>query len=323
MSQPISKFWPGFDAAFRSGRFMKADPQISGLAICSVMLEMCFGDQVLAKGTGWFWRQPDGVALVTAWHNFSGLHHTIRKPMSRHGGLPDRVRYHYMATEPQTFQDAEIPLYLDDERSQPRWFVHPVYGSYLDMAFLMLEIKGGQVACVNDTVPVLTAPARPAYDVFAVGFPQGVRMINVFPVWKRGTIASDPDLPVEGHPKFYVDMAGRGGLSGAPVYRVQQGVVVDRDVGGHSIGFGEKTEFLGLYSGRAADQLPPDARTGESTDLGFVWRADVVLEMLNARVLDECPEVGKGAVTMTDVWRKPGEEDKPGGDMGDEGPPPG
>jgi hypothetical protein len=265
---------------------------------------MCFGDQVPAKGTGWFWRQPDGIALVTAWHNFSGLHHTARKPISRHGGLPDRVRHRYMTSVPRTLQNAEIPLYLDDDRTEPRWFVHPTSGSYLDMAFLMLEIQGAQVGCVNDTVPVLSGPARPAYDVFAIGFPQGGSDGQCLPHWKRGTIASDPDLPVEGHPKFYVDMAGRGGLSGAPVYRLQQGVVVDQTPTGQSIALGDKTEFVGLYSGRAADQLPPDTRTGESTDLGFVWRADAILEMLKARVLDECPEVGKGAVTMTSIWRK-------------------
>lgn len=304
MTQPTSRFFEGFDTTFKSGGFLKTKPEINQLAISSVMLEMCFGEQVLAKGTGWFWRLPDGIALVTAWHNFSGLHHTLRKPISRHGGLPDRVRYHYMATEPQTFQDAEIPLYLDEDRTQPRWFVHPVCGSYLDMAFLGITMKGGDIACVNDNIPVMSEPARPAHEVFAIGFPQGVRTVNVFPVWKRGTIASDPDIPVEGHPKFYIDMAGRGGLSGAPVYRVQQGLVTEQTPTGQSIGFGEKIEFLGLYSGRAADQLPPDARTGESTDLGFVWRADVILEMLQAGVLDERPEIGKGAITMTDVWEK-------------------
>ena len=67
-----SKFWPGFDQAFRSGRYMKPNPEVNGLSVASVMLNMIFGDQLLAKGTGWFWRAPDGVALVTAWHNLSG-----------------------------------------------------------------------------------------------------------------------------------------------------------------------------------------------------------------------------------------------------------
>src|SRR3546814_5739681 len=108
-------------------------------------------------------------------------------------------------------------MYLDEWRTSPRWFVHSVCGSYLDMAVLLLKIEGADVLCVNDVVSVATTPIRPTLDVFAIGFAQGVSMFNVFPIWKRGTIASDPDLPVEGHPKFYVDMPGRGGLSGAPV----------------------------------------------------------------------------------------------------------
>jgi hypothetical protein len=307
MDQPTSKFWPSFDALFKSGGFIKDNPEVNGLSICSVMLEMYFGDQILATGTGWFWRLSDGIALVTAWHNFSGLHHTIRKPISRYGGIPDRVRYRYMARSPQTFQDAEIPLYLDNDRTQPRWFVHPTCGSYLDMAFLGLQLIGGEVACVNDNVPVMQTSGRPGYDVFAVGYPQGVRTVGVLPVWKRGTISSDPDIPVEGLPKFYVDMAGRGGLSGAPVYRVQQGMVVNETATGQSAGIGDQVEFLGLYSGRAADQLPPNERSGESTDLGFVWHAKYVEEMLAGGVLDEQPEVGKGALTITEIWHKPGD----------------
>jgi len=285
---------------------MDASPQIHGLSVTSVMLQMQFEEQLLAKGTGWFWRLPDGIALVTAWHNLSGLHHTKRVPLSRHGGMPDRMRFHYMAREPQTFQDAEIPLYLDADRKEPRWFVHPVYGSYLDMAFLMLNMEGGDVGCVNDTVPALSEQAKPAHDVFAIGYPQGINMLSVFPVWKRGSIASDPDIPVEGHPKFFVDMAGRGGLSGAAVFRIQRGTILEPTADGHVVGFGEKTEFIGLYSGRAADQLPADVRSGESSDLGFVWRADVVLEMLNGRTLDEQPEIKKGAIEIEDVWEKRG-----------------
>lgn len=306
MAGSQSKFWPGFDEAFKSGRYMKAHPSIHGLSVTSVMLEMRFGEQLLAKGTGWFWRQPDGVALVTAWHNFSGLHHTKRTPLSRLGGLPDRVRFRYMTKSPQTFQDAEIPLYLDEDRTNPRWFVHPDCGSYFDMAFLLLGISGGDVSCINDTIPVASGHHRPASDVFAIGYPQGVSMLNVFPVWKRGSVASDPDVPVEGHPKFFVDMAGRGGLSGAAVFYIQQGAIIEPAPTGQNVGFGEKIEFIGLYSGRAADQLPPDARSGESSDLGFVWRADVVLEMLDARAIDEQPEVGKGSIEITDIWKSAG-----------------
>src|SRR3546814_17265135 len=83
------------------------------------MLEMWQEDECLGKGTGWFWRHPDGIALVTAWHNFAGLHRTTREPMDQRG-MPDRIRYRYMTHNPRTFQDEEIPMYLDEERTSPR-----------------------------------------------------------------------------------------------------------------------------------------------------------------------------------------------------------
>jgi hypothetical protein len=227
--------------------------------------------------------------------------------LSQHGGIPDRVRFRYVTQNPQTFQETEIPLYLDEDRTRPRWLVHPVCGSYFDMAVLVINITNGDVRCVNDAVPVVEGYAQPGGDVFAIGFPQGISALNVFSVWKRGSIASDPDVLVEGHPKFFVDMAGRGGLSGAPVFRIRQGAIVEPTAGGQPVGFGEKTEFVGLYSGRAADQLPAPLRTGESSDLGFVWRADVILEMLAGGVLDEQPEIGKGVVQMKEIWeQRPG-----------------
>lgn len=300
----VSKFAESFNATLTSGRYLqpKDKAEIHGLSVTSVMLQMKFGKQLLAKGTGWFWRTSQGVALVTAWHNFSGLHHTKRVALSPNGGMPDRVYFRYMAKNPKTFQDVEIPLYIDEERTLPRWFVHPVCGSYFDMAFMLLDIKNGDVSCINDTIPIIENDIPPGSDVFAIGFPQGVGMLSVFAVWKRGSIASDVDLPVEGHPKFLVDIAGRGGLSGAPVFRVQQGVILEPTPEGQRVGFGEKIEFLGIYSGRIGDQLPGPLRSGESSDLGFVWRNDIVLEMLKGGVLDEQPEFGKGTVELTEIW---------------------
>src|SRR3546814_17679620 len=126
---------------FKSGGFLKANPEVNPLSACSVMLEMWQEDECLGKGTGWFWRHPDGIALVTAWHNFAGLHRTTREPMDQRG-MPDRIRYRYMTHNPRTFQDEEIPKYLAEERTSPSWFVHSVCGTYLDMSFKIGRASG-------------------------------------------------------------------------------------------------------------------------------------------------------------------------------------
>lgn len=56
-------------------------------------LDMLYGDQVLACGSGFFWKLNDRTLLVSAWHNFSGRNSETGVPMSETGGLPDRVRF--------------------------------------------------------------------------------------------------------------------------------------------------------------------------------------------------------------------------------------
>jgi hypothetical protein len=189
-----SKFSDSFIEAFESQKFMKQVPQINSLSTTSVMLDMLFGNQLLAKGTGWFWRLPNGIALVTAWHNFSGLHHTDRTTLSSMAGMPDRVRFRYVTVNPPMFQDAEFLLYLDDYRTEPRWFVHPTCGSFFDMAFVNFELIGADVTCINDVVSIQPdGSSKAGQDVFAIGYPQAVATMGVFPIWKRGSIASEPD----------------------------------------------------------------------------------------------------------------------------------
>lgn len=300
-----SKFAEAFNTYFASGALLKHEPILHPLTLASVGLEMFFNETPLAKGTGFLWRVPQGMALTTAWHNFSGLHHTTRQCLSKTGGMPNRVRVKHMSMSPPKFLEQDLPLYLDDEFEEPRWFVHGLCGNYFDIAHLLLQIpKDIEFACANDTASLFAGYLHPGSNLVAVGFPQGVNSIGVLPIWKQGALASEFALPTEGHPKFLIDIAGRGGLSGAPVYRMQHGTVVNESPTGQflSAGFGNKMEFLGLYSGRIGDQGQIDGPK-ESSDLGFVWRSGIVVEALNSGVLDERPEVGKGVVTMTPTWK--------------------
>ncbi|MDC7681792.1 hypothetical protein PQU92_00780 [Asticcacaulis sp. BYS171W] len=297
-----SKFSAGFHKYVTSGKILRDQPKIDMTTLASVSLEMMFNSTVLAVGTGFFWRVAGGISLVTAWHNLSGMHHTKRVYMRRDGGFPNFIKIKYTSKVPQIFQEQTIPLYFDDEMSQPRWFVHPTCGNFFDVAALLLIFNDHDVVCVNDLCENTTEHILPGSDVFAIGFPQGISSLGVIPVWKRGSLATEIDLPTDAHPKFLIDLAGRGGLSGAPVYRIQRGVVIDQINGNRQFGLGNKTEFLGLYSGRAADQLPPETRTGESSDLGFVWRSEIIAEVVASTEIDEKPEIGKGELTVTPIW---------------------
>src|SRR5688572_19228437 len=54
-------------------------------------LEMSFGDQTLASGSGFFWLSKGRTYLVSNWHNFAGRDPNSHQPIAKNGGVPDRI----------------------------------------------------------------------------------------------------------------------------------------------------------------------------------------------------------------------------------------
>jgi hypothetical protein len=109
-------------------------------------------------------------------------------------------------------------------------------------------------------------------DVFILGYPFGFGPAGL-PIWKRGSIASEPDLAAAGQLHILVDTASRPGMSGSPVIRRSWGthMLENNNV---SLGTGSATKFVGVYSGRLATIDPLDAQ------LGLTWPAYFVGEII-------------------------------------------
>jgi hypothetical protein len=106
---------------------------------------------------------------------------------------------------------------------------------------------------------------RIGMDVFILGYPFGSPPPG-FPVWKRGSIASEPD--------------SRPGMSGAPVIR--------RSWASHlleneatSADSTPQSKFIGIYSGRLHTSDPTDAQ------LGMVWPVEDIQEVIWGKKFDE------------------------------------
>jgi hypothetical protein len=73
----------------------------------------------------------------------------------------------------------------------------------------------------------------------------------VFPAWTRGSIASEPDLPVDGLPLMLIDARTRHGQSGSPVILHSGRTETTVFTNGSLIADGqEHAEWLGVYSDR-------------------------------------------------------------------------
>ncbi|NTF07215.1 trypsin-like peptidase domain-containing protein [Agrobacterium rubi] len=242
---------------------------INEFSATSTQIEMYFEETKLSVGTAFFWRRDKNVFLVTNWHNVSGKDNLSKKHLDRiNKSEPNKITF-------RIFDDGDlnkphqinINLYNDD---QPIWLEHPVYQSMVDVVCIGLgELQG--VFCVNDFTSKDPYVPMVSQDIFILGYPHGVGTLG-FPIWKRGSIASEPDIDIDGLPLFYVDSASAKGMSGSPVLvRSSDG----KKRSGMSVLAGPtSTDLLGVYSGRLITKEPLE------TQIGRVWKSRVIDEIV-------------------------------------------
>jgi hypothetical protein len=241
-------------------------------------------EQLLGQATGFFTEWNGQVFLITNWHVVSGLRTDTHKPVHRKGGIPDRVKFRVPVKGDigQWLSPIEQPLYEDsdtnDAPENPLWLEHPVYrglecpgfGERLDIVALPIQIpEGGAVLKIEAVNTVPNMRLKVAMDVFVLGYPMGIDGGGEFPIWKRGSIATEPGVHRGGPPHILIDTATREGMSGAPVIAIADG---DFEVEGPPPAYrlpGRVYRFIGVYSGRLGD--------GEmEAQLGIVWKASLL-----------------------------------------------
>ena len=98
---------------------------------------------------------------------------------------------------------------------------------------------------------------------------------GVFPIWKKASIASEPNIDIQQMPYFFIDTATRSGMSGSPVviYRKRSFTIEEESTGKFS---GHITKLIGVYSGR----IGADSDMISDAQLGRVWKASVIDEII-------------------------------------------
>ncbi len=135
-------------------------------------------------------------------------------------------------------------------------------------------------------------------ELFIPGYPKNVKDAFGQPVWKRATIASSVQLGWNRMPKFLVDSASRSGMSGAPVFYYSTSGRVQ--IQGCSFQAAAPAAILaGVYVGRVGNGGGPgdegrDAQAAHPSELdaqlGIVWRAEVIDEIIAARQHERLPD---------------------------------
>ncbi len=133
------------------------------------------------------------------------------KPISDHGGSPDCISMLLMTSiTPAAWENYRIPIY--SEKKETGWLIHPVHKEKVDVIALEVTFPEGFDGIVNpiNKIPFRNDRLEVSDDVFIIGFPLNLLGGGAFPIWKRGSVATEPDMNFEDLPKFlFVDTATR------------------------------------------------------------------------------------------------------------------
>jgi hypothetical protein len=268
--------------------------------------------EMRSYATGFFVRAADTVLLVTNWHVVSGLDPS-NPSASKLGIVP-----HYMKVSVRSVDGmlTELSLPLYSRSMEPLWDEHPdgaevdviVYSlpTTMEKYFHLVDIVGAA-----DRNPIDASIAK---DVFILGYPFarpqlregfGDRAAYHLPIWKRGSIASEPAVRFNDR-VILIDALSRAGMSGAPVVvaedekgvsptspanqeifrrwqRGDQRALLELNTAELSEYTKKRFNLLGVYSGVIGSTKLQEVA------LGKCWHVDVLVELVGKHVPGRMP----------------------------------
>jgi len=159
----------------------------------------------LAIGTAFIYQYEANTYLVTNWHNVTGRNPKSKETLSDVGNEPDNLVMGIPTIQNPNEQPMMIKwewkileLYEDQNREIPVWLHHPVHSENVDV--VVIPLPGvEETALKHSKDPILNLEnirLYPSLDVYVLGFPRGMSGGAHFPIWKRGTIATEPDINI-------------------------------------------------------------------------------------------------------------------------------
>jgi len=246
----------------------------------------------MSTGTGFIYEHDSKYYLITNGHNVTRINPETNERISNTVAFPSKIAtkvkiqkgnfYHI----PEGFID--IDLYEDTDFKIPKWFVHPEHKYRVDVVAIPIE----EMKNIHESVKLFPInkvefdtnfPIEVADDVYVLGYPFDLTGGKELPIWKRGSIATEPIIDIDNLPKLMIDTATRSGMSGSPVVMFRSGF--------HSLQQGDKLRgdeimgtikrFVGVYSGRIG------ADNNFLTQLGVVWKEHVIQEILDGQTIGD------------------------------------
>lgn len=241
-------------------------PAIDEYSLATIPIELLFNETPLARATAFIWENSNKYYLITNWHNVSGKDPNTDAHLSATAAEPNIITGHFNTKGGNLGDKHHLGMRIRDDNGKAAWLVHPVHKRQVDVVAIPLA---GSLSTTVEFRPINRMSSTNLHidigmDVFVLGYPFGTGETGL-PVWKRGSVASEPQLVPDVTPHLLVDTASRPGMSGSPVVLRSWGSHVLED-GSTSIST-RATKFVGVYSGRLHTKNALEAQ------IGMVWPA--------------------------------------------------
>lgn len=250
---------------------------IDQYSVSTVPIEMFFDKTQLSVATSFVWETDSEKFLITNWHNVSGIDPFTGKHLSTTAAEPNSIRGWWNVAG-QLGNKFPEQFAIRDQNGQPLWFVHPQLGNQVDVAVLPATRNPQADLHPINQMSADALAIQIGMDVFVLGYPFGISQSG-FPIWKRGSIASEPQVLDPQHPYVLIDTASRPGMSGSPVIRRSWNTHMYAD-GSLQMGQFTATTVFGIYSGHLRTNDPLDAQ------LGLAWPVHLIEEIIAGRQRD-------------------------------------
>lgn len=118
------------------------------------------------------------------------------------------------------------------------------------------------------------AENTPHSEMSTADFPFGPASGGSLAIWATGFMATEPEIDYNNQPTFLIDCRARPAQCGLAVIAHRNDGMVTLEGGGTAAFSGPVTRFLGIYS----------RRINEQSDLGIVWKASSIKELIDSIV---------------------------------------
>lgn len=224
---------------------------------------------IIGNASGFIVKYCDIHFLVTNWHVFSGKNYQTGELLHSSGAVPGFINFNITYRDENqiehTYRFEEPISYFNFNV----WKEHPSTEHKHDVAVFPIEylVKniGNTIEALNiEDTKLIETDFRVMDNIFIVGYPlKNKSTPNKYPVYKTGTIASEPNVK-EFLPHILVDSKTKSGMSGSLV--VIKKSVVEKKYDFNSALHFNQTKILGIYSGR--ESVSKDYYEAE---LGIIW----------------------------------------------------